>query len=57
MYMKKIISLNRWRKAQKYEHMYWMKNTENIISGSIGQLGWYEWKFNEMEKALASIYR
>jgi len=47
-----MMTLNRWRKAQKYERMYWMKTTENIIAGSIGQLGWYEWKCNEMEKAL-----
>jgi ubiquinone/menaquinone biosynthesis C-methylase UbiE len=46
------MTLNRWRKAQKYERLYWMKTAEKIVAGSTGQLGWYEWKYNEMEKHL-----
>ena len=42
----------RWHKAQEYERSYWVNTAEKIVEGSTGQLGWYEWKFNEMEKRL-----
>jgi ubiquinone/menaquinone biosynthesis C-methylase UbiE len=44
--------LKRWRKAQEYERSYWKKTADNIVKGSTHQLGWYEWKFNEMKKRL-----
>jgi len=48
----KMRQLKRWRKAQQYERSYWKKTADNIVIGSTHQLGWYEWKFNEMKRRL-----
>jgi SAM-dependent methyltransferase len=47
-----MMKTRRWHKAQEYERSYWIKTAEKIVDGSTGQLGWYEWKFSEMEKRL-----
>jgi len=47
-----MTTINRWHKAQKYERSYWKKTEEKIVAGTVGQLGWYKWKFSEMEKRL-----
>lgn len=47
-----MVTSRRWQKAQKYERSFWMKTAEMIVEGSTEQLGWYEWKCNEMEKRL-----
>ena len=43
-----MVSRNRWRTAQEYEKSYWQKKADNIVSGSVEQLNWYEWKAQEM---------
>lgn len=43
----------RWQYAQQYERTYWEKAANRIASGVSGQLDWYAWRANELEKRLA----
>jgi ubiquinone/menaquinone biosynthesis C-methylase UbiE len=49
-----MVTAKRWQEAQAYEQSYWAKLADNIASGSTGQLGWYSWKADLMERQLSS---
>ena len=50
-----MVTAKRWQEAQAYEQSYWAKLADNIASGSTGQLGWYSWKADLMERHVSSI--
>ena len=51
-----MVSQNRWAKAQAYEKAHWQKIADKIIKGTMGQLGWYEWKAGDFEKKIGKYF-
>jgi SAM-dependent methyltransferase len=45
----------RWIKAQEYERGYWERFAESITDGSYEQLGFYEWRANQLSDRLRAL--
>lgn len=51
-----MVAQKRWSKAQAYEKGHWQRIADKIVTGAIGQLGWYEWKAGQFEKRIAKYF-
>ena len=47
------IGWTRWVKAQAYEQAFWQQLAERIAAGTRDQLGWYNWRAQQLEHRLA----
>jgi len=45
-----MVSTERWERAQKYESGYWQGIAQEVESGSLQKIGFYEWRAGEVMK-------
>jgi len=50
-----MISRDRWKKAQEYEQGFWQGVAERTAQGSYEQIGFYEWRAQDLLRRLGAI--
>ena len=43
-----MVSIERWKAAQRYEWSYWSMRARQIATGASAQLGWYQWRADQL---------
>lgn len=47
-----MVTVDRWKAAQEYEHGYWEDVAANIVSGTAPNLDWYRWRADVLAERL-----
>jgi SAM-dependent methyltransferase len=47
-----MVSSDRWQTAQEYERGYWKRRAREIAQGATSQLGWYQWRSDQLQQKL-----
>src|SRR5512146_887475 len=47
-----MVSIERWIAAQRYEWGYWSMRARQIATGVTSQLGWYQWRADQLATRL-----
>ena len=47
-----MVSTERWKRAQEYEQGFWKGVAQEVESGSLQKIGFYEWRASEVMKRL-----
>ena len=50
-----MVSVARWRAAQRYERGFWERNAAQIAAGAVSQLDWYAWRAKQLAERLRRL--
>lgn len=49
------VKSSRWKTAQQYERSYWQSRADEMARGASSQLGWYEWRAQQLIERLKRL--
>lgn len=50
-----VAKKGRWETAQEYERRYWQGRADQMARGASAQLGWYEWRSEQLQERLTKL--